>query len=160
MSKKSKIIYFILTSLFFIFLDLYLTDIVLKYLYDLPTNPVIDFVFVQNYGAAFSLLQGSKLFLILFSALAILGIIFYTIKHIINASMFSIFFASLLISGIFTNMYERIIFGFVRDYIKLNFIDFPVFNIADAFINISVLALVIIIIKHNYSNKTNETDNR
>ena len=43
--------------------------------------------------------------------------------------------------------------GYVRDFFKLNFIDFPVFNISDIFINISVVAIVIIII-------TNEINNR
>jgi len=158
MSKNSKILYLALTSLFFIFLDLFLTDTALKYRFELPSNTFIDFVFVQNQGAAFSLLQGSKLFLITFSALAVLGILIYTVKHINKASTLTLFFISILVSGIFTNMLERIIFGYVRDYIKLNFVDFPIFNFSDIFINISVIALVIIIIKHNFTNKQNETD--
>lgn len=158
MSKISKIIYLFLTSLFLVIFDLYFSDFILQRALNLPKNPVVDFVFVQNQGAAFNLLQGSKAFLITFSALAIIGIVVYTIRHINKASSLSLFFESLLIAGIFTNMFERIIFGFVRDYIKLNFIDFPVFNISDIFINISVIALVIIIIKHNFTNK-NEINN-
>jgi len=47
-------------------------------------------------------------------------------------------------------LYERIYFGYVRDFFKLNFINFPVFNISDIFINISVILLIIIIIKNKY----------
>ena len=61
-------------------------------------------------------------------------------------------------AGILCNLCERIFYGFVRDYIKLNFIDFPIFNISDIFINVSVIAIVIIIIKNNFI-KNNETDN-
>lgn len=119
----------------------------------MPSNPVFDLIFIQNTGAAFSILENSKIFLISFSAFAILAMIIYLIKHIQKASTFAIFWASLLIAGVFCNMYERIVYGYVRDFFKLNFIDFPVFNISDIFINISVVAIVIIII-------TNEINNR
>jgi signal peptidase II len=59
----------------------------------------------------------------------------------------------MLISGIGCNLYERLHFGYVRDFIKLNFIDFPVFNISDIFINIGVIALIFIIIKNKYLKK-------
>ena len=119
----------------------------------MPSNPVFDLIFIQNTGAAFSILENSKIFLISFSALSILAMIIYLIKNIQKASTFAIFWASLLIAGVFCNMYERIVYGYVRDFFKLNFIDFPVFNISDIFINISVVAIVIIII-------TNEINNR
>ena len=119
----------------------------------MPSNPVFDLIFIQNTGAAFSILENSKIFLISFSAFAILAMIIYLIKNIGKASTFAIFWASLLIAGVFCNMYERIAYGYVRDFFKLNFIDFPVFNISDIFINISVVAIVIIII-------TNEINNR
>lgn len=119
----------------------------------MPSNPVFDLIFIQNTGAAFSILENSKIFLISFSALSILAMIIYLIKNIQKASTFAIFWASLLIAGVFCNMYERIAYGYVRDFFKLNFIDFPVFNISDIFINISVVAIVIIII-------TNEINNR
>ena len=119
----------------------------------MPSNPVFDLIFIQNTGAAFSILENSKIFLISFSAFAILAMSVYLIKNIQKASSFAIFWASLLIAGVFCNMYERIAYGYVRDFFKLNFIDFPVFNISDIFINISVVAIVIIII-------TNEINNR
>ena len=159
MTKLSKIVYFFTSFIFFVIFNQYFSSSILKNADKLPENNLFDLVFVQNQGAAFNILQGSKIFLISFSALAILGIIFYTIKHIKGAPLVAVFFTSMLSAGIFCNMYERIVYGYVRDYISLNFIDFPVFNISDIFINISVLVIVVIIVKKNY-NKTNETDNR
>jgi len=158
MTKTSKIIYFFVTMIFFIFFDLYLTNFAICNSELLPSNKIIDIVFVQNLGAAFSILEGAKLFLILFSLAAAVIIIFSTLKNIKQLKLTTIFLVSLLTSGIITNMYERIHFGYVRDYIKLNFIDFPVFNISDIFINISVFAIVIIILWNKYA-KTNENNN-
>ena len=159
MSKISKLLYFIISAIFFTLFDGYFSDLLISEGYKLPENQFFDLTFVQNEGAAFSILQGSKIFLIAFSLFAILGIIFYTIKHIKNAPIIGIFCSAMLVSGIFSNMLERINYGFVRDFIKLNFIDFPVFNISDIFINLSVLVIVIIIIKHSYIDKKDETNN-
>ena len=155
MSKISKIIYFFITVLFFVLFDSSLTSIIINNTDNLPPNPVFDLTFIQNTGAAFSILQDSKLFLIIFSAIAILCIIFYLIKHISRISTFTIFWVSILIAGIFCNMYERVIFGYVRDFFRLTFVDFPVFNISDIFINLSVFAIVVIIIKNEIINRRN-----
>ncbi len=156
MSKTGKIIYFLLSVVFFTVFDLILSNETLKSLAFVPDNPVVDFVYVKNTGAAFSILQDARLFLIIFSIAAILGILFYTFKHLKKASVMALFWVSLLISGIFCNMLERITLGYVRDFFKLNFINFPVFNISDIFINVSVFAIVVIIVKHNFK-KNNET---
>ena len=153
MTKTSKISYFLVSIIFFIAFDIYFSNIMMSCVETMPSNPVFDLIFIQNTGAAFSILENSKIFLISFSAFAILAMIIYLIKNIQKASTFAIFWASLLIAGVFCNMYERIAYGYVRDFFKLNFIDFPVFNISDIFINISVAAIVIIII-------TNEINNR
>ncbi len=153
MSKKSKIAYLILTTIFFIFFNFYFSDIILKSDLLLAENPVLDIIYVQNSGAAFNILDGYKIFLIVFAFAAFSALIFYTLKHIQKISVFCLFFVSLLLSGIFNNMCERMLFGYVRDFIKLNFIDFPVFNISDIFINIGVLGLIFIILKNNYLKK-------
>ena len=153
MSKNSKIVYLILTTIFFVFFNFYLTDLILKSGYLLTENPVLNIVYLQNTGAAFNIFEGYKIFLILFSLAAFLILIFYVLKHIKNISGIGLFFTAFLLSGIFNNMCERLLFGYVRDYIKLNFIDFPVFNISDIFINIGVFGLIFIILKNNYFKK-------
>lgn len=157
MSKKNKIGYFFITLIFFIFFDCFFSNLAIDNLQILPINPVFDLTFVKNTGAAFSILENYKVFLIIFSILAILFILISLLKNIEKASTFAIFWTSILISGIFCNMYERLVYGYVRDFIKLNFVNFPVFNISDIFINISVFAIVIIIIKNSYS-KVNENN--
>lgn len=149
MSKQNKISYFIVSILFFIVFDLYFSALILDTLrFKITDNPLIDLIFVQNTGAAFSILENSKFFLITFSILAIILIITNTIKNSEKISTFTNFWTAMLVAGISCNLYERISFGYVRDFFKLNFVDFPVFNISDIFINLSVLALIVIIIKN------------
>ncbi len=153
MSKRDKLIYFIISIIFFILFDTYFSKIMLQCSKGFNGNSVFDLVFVQNTGAAFSILQDSRVFLIAFSLLAVLGIVIYAIKHISKTSVFTLFWAALLVAGISCNLYERITLGYVRDFFKLNFVNFPVFNISDIFINISVFAIVVIIIKNSYLKK-------
>lgn len=154
MSKLSKIIYFFISIVFFTAFDLYLSERILNELrFKLPENNLFDLIFVQNTGAAFSIFENSKIFLIAFSVIALILILIYVIKNLSKYSTFAAFWTAILVAGIGCNLYERIAFGYVRDFIKLNFVEFPVFNISDIFINLSVFALVIIIIKNNYLKK-------
>lgn len=153
MPKKSKIIYLFITTLFFIFVNFYFTDLILLNGYKLAENPIFSITFIQNEGAAFNLFDGYKIFLIVFSIVALIVLCFYTIKQIKRISTKGLFLISLMLSGIFNNMCERLIFGHVRDFINLKFIDFPVFNLSDIFINIGVLGVIFIILKTNYLKK-------
>ena len=152
MNKISKIIYFIFAVAFFMFFDFYCANLLINSSF-LAENKLFNIIFIQNTGAAFSLLENAPFILIIFAIVAILLIIIYGIKNIEKFSTFACFWAALLISGIGCNLAERILFGYVRDFIKLNFINFPVFNISDIFINIGVVALIVIIIKNKYLKK-------
>ena len=153
MSKNSKITYLILTVIFLTFFNGYISDYVINNNFNFSDNPIINITLITNQGAAFNLFDGYKIFLITFSFLAIIGIMIHTIKYIKKYSAIGLLLTSFLISGIFNNMYERIVYGFVRDFIELKFIDFPVFNLSDIFINISVIGLVFLILKKEYFNR-------
>lgn len=154
MNKRNKIIYFLISIIFFIIFNLYFSALILEDLrFKAPKTELFDLIFVQNTGAAFSILENYSLFLISFAIIAILLILIYTIRNIEKYSTFAGFWAAMLIAGISCNLYERVHFGFVRDFFKLNFINFPVFNISDIFINISVIALIVIIVKNKYLRK-------
>lgn len=145
--------------LFFITFDLYFSELILNKLrFNFEPNPIFDLIFVQNTGAAFSILEDYKSFLIVFSIVAIFIILRYLYRYLDKFSTIAVFWSSILIAGIGCNLYERIAFGYVRDFFKLNFIDFPVFNISDMFINVGVLAIIVIIIKNKYL-KNNENKN-
>ena len=148
MEKTSKFIYFVICYVFFIFTDLYLSNILVDKLvhgYRL-SNPVFSLNYIKNTGAAFSILQNSRELLIILSMIALVLLALHVINNLKSISLKYCFFIALLSAGIAGNLHERIIYGYVRDYFQLNFINFPVFNISDILINVGVIALIIMIL--------------
>jgi signal peptidase II len=145
----SKILYLFVTFAFFVTVDWYFSDLIVEKLIAGETikNDLIHLNYVQNTGAAFSIMQDSTILLIIFSLAALIILFTYIIKYAKTMTMIGIFWLSLLMSGIFCNLIERVHFGYVRDYFELIPINFPVFNISDVFINIGVLAVIILLLK-------------
>ena len=148
MKKISKFKYFLTTFLFFMCFNFYFSNLVS---YKLAqgwhfSNSLVRIIYVENTGAAFSILQNSTIFLIILSVIAFLAIIYYIIKNLEAVEVKEIFFLSFLISGILGNLSERLILGHVRDFFDLTFVNFPIFNISDIFINIGVLGIIILIL--------------
>ena len=93
---------------------------------------------VTNTGAAFGILKGFNILLLVISLIA-LAIFFYVKDKKIKIPL------TFLIAGIVGNSIDRIIFGHVRDFINLGF--FPVFNLADSFNVVGVILLIIVLWK-------------
>lgn len=148
MKKQSRLIYFSLTLCFFTFVNLYFSSIIYNKLSNgwHFSSRLIKLFYIENTGAAFSILQDSTKFLIILSIVAILGIFYFVVKNIENINMKGLFFVSFLLSGILGNLYERISLGYVRDFFDLTFINFPIFNLSDIFINIGVIGIIIIVL--------------
>lgn len=108
-------------------------------------NPIFSFYIAQNTGAAFSILSNNNLLLSVFAAVVCALLVFYVIKNIKTFSKLEIQVFAFLMSGICSNMLERFCDGHVTDYVKLNFIEFPVFNLADVFINTGVVLFLIVL---------------
>ena len=112
---------------------------------------IFDFLsltYVHNIGAAFSMLEGGRwLFIIL--AIIALNIIYIVFIKDKNLSNFEIVTYALLLSGIIGNLIDRILYGYVIDFINITIFDFAIFNIADSFIVISVILLLLGVKKWN-----------
>ena len=100
--------------------------------------------YTHNYGAAWSMLSGYRFFLILISIVILLIIYMMFIKNR-KLSNFDNITYGMLIGGIIGNLIDRIIYGYVIDFLDFNIFgyDYPVFNIADSFIVVSIILLVI-----------------
>ena len=104
--------------------------------------------YVRNYGAAWSILTGSRLFLIIIAIVSIFLIYFVLIKDT-KLSKFNIICFGLLYGGIIGNLIDRVVRGYVVDYFEFIIINynFPVFNIADSFIVVSIFLIIIRMLK-------------
>lgn len=96
---------------------------------------------VKNTGAAFGLLQGHGRILIFCAFIAILVILYYKEQ----AKGHGLIGLSLLFGGIIGNLIDRIVFNYVRDFIKLPVL--PAFNIADIANLLGVLLLIYYLVK-------------
>ncbi|NLZ54251.1 MAG: signal peptidase II [Thermoanaerobacteraceae bacterium] len=140
--------YFIISFLI-LALDLFTKYLVQKNMQPYQTIPVIDNIFhityVQNTGAAFSILKGKTLFFTMVSSVVILAIVLILIKHPIKNKVFRIVIAMIL-GGAIGNLVDRLRFGYVVDF--LDFRVWPVFNIADCAIVVGALILAYFITFH------------
>lgn len=148
LEKTSEFIYFVVCYAFFIFADLYMSSILVDKITHgfRMSNPVFSLNYVKNTGAAFSILQNSRELLIILSMIALVLLALHVINNLKSISLKTCFFIALLSAGIAGNLHERIVFGYVRDFFQLNFVNFPVFNISDIFINVGVIVLIVMIL--------------
>lgn len=148
----------------FIFLPLgiVLLDQLTKFfatIYLMAGNPYIiikdhfEFRYVQNYGAAFGILQQKRLFFIIITLAVVLFIGYYLYRNFDKLSSISRFSISILLGGAIGNLIDRIRLGYVVDFLRVNIIksyDFPVFNVADMFIVVGTILIVYVVIFDKY----------
>ena len=120
-----------------------------------PVLNIFDITYVQNRGAAFSILSGKMPILSIISIAFCIGVVVYWIKkrpiHPLLCAAVTMMFA-----GAFANAIDRIFRGFVVDYIRTLFVDFPVFNIADIGITVGAALLVVYFIFFDKEDKDAE----
>ena len=149
MANKLKTkLYILLFSIFIIIIDQF-TKHLMFYNYETLIN--INFVlfkldFVKNYGAAFNLFSGSRIFLSLVSIIFSI-ILLYLILRKKHSNHLDLYAYSFILGGTIGNGIDRVIRGFVVDFINLKILNFPIFNIADISINIGFLLLLYSIFK-------------
>lgn len=93
---------------------------------------ILSFTYVENKGIAFGMFSGGR-FIFIAITLIILILILLIIKKTPNEnrSAFLKLGGAFVISGAIGNLIDRIVYGYVVDFIEVKFIDFPVFNVAD-----------------------------
>ena len=97
---------------------------------------IFHFTLVHNRGAAFGILKG-QLFLFIFTSAIAIILIYRTLKNC-HLNLYSISLG-LILAGAIGNLIDRLIFGYVIDF--LDFRIWPVFNIADASITIGAILM-------------------
>lgn len=106
-------------------------------------NKVFSFYLIYNSGAAFSIFQGQTLYLIIFSFIVSFFILIYILKNKDKISLAEVLGWSFILGGTIGNLIDRIRLGHVVDFIKLNFISFPIFNLADICINLGAFIILV-----------------
>ena len=100
--------------------------------------------YIENEGAAFSILGGARIILILVGVIA-LFILDGFINREKKISKLGVISLGMIIGGILGNMIDRILYGVVIDYLAFDLFNYsaPVFNIADIAITVGILLFIV-----------------
>lgn len=152
-----KIFIFIISSSILIFFDQFTKNLAVR---ELSSGKVIDvihnilqFTYVENTGAAFGILKNQKVLFTIITIIVISAIFYYLIKikfelkNILNYIVLILIF-----SGAIGNFIDRIKKSYVVDFIYFKPINFPVFNLADTYITIACIILIISMILSKENN--------
>jgi len=117
---------------------------------DLPFwDGLLHFTYVRNYGAAFSSFQGQQwLFALIFAVFTVL-LVWELWKKRMGFKPFEHWCLAVIWAGGVGNMIDRVRLGYVIDMIEVEFIRFPVFNVADSFITCGCVLLIAHLILFN-----------
>ena len=106
----------------------------------------VSLTYLQNRGAAFSMLQDQQWFFTVITLVVMAGAIWYLHKHL-DDSLWTVLGLMLIISGGLGNFIDRVSQGFVVDMFHLDFVNFAIFNVADSYLTVGVIVLMIAMLK-------------
>lgn len=109
--------------------------------------------YVENYGAAFGILQNKKIFFIIITLIVIIGISIFLVKNYYQINIFLRIGLALFLGGAIGNLIDRARFGYVVDFLSFrlfNEYEFPVFNIADMAIVVGTSLILVLVLFDKY----------
>lgn len=150
-SRKKLIIFDIIILLLTVLSDRGLKYFAIKELKAHPAISLIDGIleltYLENSGAAFGLLKGQKAFFILVTAIVLTAVLYLFIKMPAKRKYNKAHIAlSFLLGGALGNLTDRVLYGYVIDFIYISKIRFPVFNLADIYVTAATLFIVILLL--------------
>lgn len=123
---------------------------------------VLNITYERNPGAAFSILEGKQMFLVIFTAIIIVAMLYLMISKRVKRPTY-VWSMSLIVAGGLGNLIDRVIRGEVVDFIDVRIINFAVFNVADICAVLGAIGLLLFVVideikeqKNKKSAKKNE----
>ena len=149
-SLKTRRVKILIYSFYIILIDQLSKFLVLTILgYESPITiipNILNFRLVKNTGAAFSLFSNSTILLTIISFLTSIILITIILKFP-PKSYLNLLGLAYLLGGTVGNGIDRLLKGYVLDFLELVMINFPIFNIADISINIAIICFLIDLLK-------------
>lgn len=103
---------------------------------------VLSLTYLQNTGAAWSILEGKITFFAIITVIAVVVVVYLLFRYQ-NSSLWLRFGLAFVLGGAIGNFIDRLQHGFVVDMFQLDFINFPIFNIADMSLVFGVILIFI-----------------
>ena len=103
---------------------------------------ILSWVYTENRGAAFSILSGRSILLVLLTVVLIAALLIYLLRHPENPVLERAGIWCIIAGGL-GNLWDRLAYGCVIDFIRLDFVNFAIFNVADIFVCCGAAAVVL-----------------
>lgn len=103
---------------------------------------VLSWAYTENRGAAFSILSGRSILLVLLTVVLIAALFIYLLRHPENPTLERAGMWCIIAGGL-GNLWDRLAYGCVIDFIRLDFVNFAIFNVADIFVCLGAAAVVL-----------------
>lgn len=136
-------------SLALILLDMLTKRLAIAQIQPVGSIPLIKGVFhltyAENIGAAFSILQGKNVFFIVVVSIAV-AVMMGILLFLKGRSIPFYLSVALILAGGAGNLVDRILYGYVIDFLDFRLIHFPIFNVADICVVSGVILLCIVIL--------------
>jgi len=162
LSLKKLLIYFLIVNFIF-FLDritkIYILNLAeMNGSIDIFVNNFLNIILVWNSGIGFGLLSFEKAFIYNLITSLIIFINIIIVYLAINSNNSKSYFFVMILGGSLGNLFDRIYYSAVPDFIDLNYNNFHwfVFNVADIFITIGILCLIFVELFFNKSELDND----
>lgn len=110
-------------------------------------------VYVENFGAAFGILQNRKWIFIIISIIVIIAVVLFMLKNYNKLNIILKISLAMLLGGAIGNFIDRVRLGYVVDFLSFrlfNAYEFPVFNVADIFIVVSTLFILVLVLLNKH----------
>lgn len=103
---------------------------------------IVSFTYIRNTGAAFSILEGQMWFFYIVTVIVVAILLYYMYTEARRDRTLGMLLA-LILAGALGNFIDRLVHQYVIDMIKLEFIDFAIFNVADSYLTVGVILLFV-----------------
>lgn len=108
---------------------------------------VFELRYLENFGAAFGILQGQRYFFIVITIIIIIAVFYIYARMPLSKRYRKLRVILVMIAaGALGNFIDRTRQGYVVDFFYFKLIDFPIFNVADIYVTAAAIALVVFII--------------
>lgn len=146
-------IYYLLIILLLTGLDQWTKYLTVSHISLHETVPVIPNVlslsYYQNTGAAWNILEDQMIFFYIVTII-VLGVLIYLLVKEYRQNKLTSLLLSVMIAGALGNFIDRLMHQYVIDMIKLEFINFPIFNLADSYLTVGAIGLLIYSLYQEY----------
>ena len=151
MKQKAKLVTgLIIGFLAAIGLDQWTKLLAVNHLMDRPAyviwDGVFEFLYSENRGAAFGMLQGKQWFFLIIAVIVVAAAVYSISRMPATKKYLPLHLIAMFLSaGAVGNMIDRFTRGYVVDFLYFKLIDFPIFNVADCYVTISAFLLILLV---------------